>query len=64
MNYTANWDIILSVRDQGKFRCGTISDNERQLGVFGKTEKMACGNNNYRFKNIYRETLWKKPLWF
>jgi len=36
MNYTANWDIILSVRDQGKFRCWTISDNERQLGVLGK----------------------------
>jgi len=33
MNYTVNWDIILSVRDQGKFRCETISDNKRQLGV-------------------------------
>lgn len=63
MNYTVNWDIILSVRDQGKFRCGTISDNERQLGVFGRVEKLACRNNNYRFYSTYQE-IWKKPLWF
>lgn len=49
MNYTINWDIILSLRDQGKFRCGTVLDNERQLGVSGIDEKLACGNNNYRF---------------
>lgn len=30
MNYTVKWDIILYVRDQGKFRYGTMSDNERQ----------------------------------
>lgn len=53
MNYNVNWDIILSVRDRGKFRCWTISDNERQLGVLGKAEKLACENNNYRFYNIY-----------
>lgn len=53
MNNTVKWDKILRVRDQGKFRCGTILDNERQLGFFGRAEKLACGNNNYGFYSIY-----------
>lgn len=63
MNYTVNWNIILSVRDWGNLDVG-LSDNERQLEVFGRVEKLAYENNNYRFYSIYWQILWKKPLYF
>lgn len=63
MNYTVNWNIILSVRDWGNLDVG-LSDNERQLEVFGRVEKLAYENNNYRFYSIYWQTLWKKPFIF
>lgn len=63
MNYTVNWNIILSVRDRGSLDMG-LSDNERQLEVFGRVEKLAYENNNYRFYSIYWQILRKKSLYF